>query len=134
MIFYMIYYRNFACERQRMSVGVDEVIIAACVIMMFPLEYRRGVMELKYKNGIGWFIIGAILFSVLKNLVVILYFGASHVRQRMREVFDAEDQERDSASTSDFDPEPRIPTPDFSDSDDDLELERQRVREQYYLE
>ena len=117
-----------------MTIGLDEVAIAACVIMMFPLEYRRGKMEAKYKNGLGWFIIGVILFSVLKNLIVILYFGASHVRQRMRELFDSEDQEKDSASTSDFDPEPRIPTPDFSDSDDEIELEMQRMRDQQFIE
>lgn len=58
-------------------------------------------MAMEEKKSFGWGIIIMILFSVAKNFGVVIYFGYYKLRKRMRSMFDAEDNQKDSPHTSD---------------------------------
>ena len=72
------------------------------------------------RSNIGWIIIGLILFSILKNFFVVIFYGAASARMRIREIFDAEDMEEESNSTSDeaFENKRRPSTISDNSSDD----------------
>jgi hypothetical protein len=58
-------------------------------------------MDIESKKNLGWIIILIMLFSVLKNLFVVLYFGFVNMRKKMKSMFSAEDEALDSPHTSD---------------------------------
>lgn len=49
----------------------------------------------------GWVIIILICFSVLKNFIIVIYFGFIKARLQLRQLFNAEDEDVDSKHTSD---------------------------------
>ena len=64
------------------------------------------------------------MFSVLKNLFVVLYFGFLNLRKKMRAMFSAEDEMIDSPHTSDD-------NSDTIDSVDTEEIEEEVRKEEY---
>jgi len=100
MIAYLIIVRPFKEENQRVSTVVDEVVIATCVCL-FVVFLSNPDMTEKKKKDLGWLIIGLILFSVVKNFAVVLYFGYMSIREKLRQMFDAEDEQADSPTTED---------------------------------
>eukprot|EP00347_Sterkiella_histriomuscorum_P016386 403353386 len=67
---------------------------------VFLLIYRSklGPDELK---EYGWGIVILILFSVIKNFSVVIYFGVMQARKKIKQMFQEEDLQKDSPHTSD---------------------------------
>eukprot|EP00347_Sterkiella_histriomuscorum_P010439 403376293 len=67
---------------------------------VFLLIYRSklGPDELK---EYGWGIVILILFSVIKNFSVVIYFGVLQARKKIKQMFQEEDLQKDSPHTSD---------------------------------
>jgi hypothetical protein len=63
------------------------------------------------------------LFSIMKNLFVLLYFGFINMRKKMKAMFSAEDEQLDSPHTSDD-------NSDTIDSIDTDEIEEEVQREE----
>jgi len=100
MITYLIKVRPFKEENQRVTTVIDEIMIMICVCL-FIIFLCNETMSEKARKEVGWGIIGLILFSVLKNFGVVIYFGYRSVRQKLRQIFSAEDEMEDSPSDSD---------------------------------
>lgn len=49
-------------------------------------------MDIDSKKNMGWIIILIMMFSILKNLFVLLYFGFLNMRKKMKAMFSAEDE------------------------------------------
>jgi len=84
-------------------------------------------MTIEESKNLGWIIIFIMLFSILKNLFVVLYFGFLNMRKKMKSMFSAEDEALDSPHTSD----------DNSDTIDSIpteEIEEEVRREEYEKE
>ncbi len=58
-------------------------------------------MTIEDSKILGWVIIFIMLFSILKNLFVVFYFGFWNMRKKMKSIFSAEDEKLDSPHTSD---------------------------------
>jgi hypothetical protein len=67
------------------------------------------------------------MFSILKNLFVVLYFGFLNMRGKMKSMFSAEDEQLETPHTSDDDS-------DTIDSVDTEEIEEDVRREEYERE
>lgn len=67
------------------------------------------------------------MFSILKNLFVVLYFGFLNMRKKMKAMFSAEDEQLDSPHTSDD-------NSDTIDSIDTDEIEEEVRKEEYERE
>jgi hypothetical protein len=82
-------------------------------------------MPVEESKSLGWVIIFIMLFSILKNLFVLLYFGFLNMRKKMnlswgakmKSMFSAEDEQLDSPHTSDgnSDTIDSIPTEEIED-------------------
>jgi hypothetical protein len=84
-------------------------------------------MDIDEKKSLGWIVIFIMLFSILKNLFVVLYFGFVNMRKKMKSMFSAEDEALDSPHTSD----------DNSDTIDSIpteEIEEEVRKEEYEKE
>lgn len=81
-------------------------------------------MAIEDKKNLGWIVILIMMFSVLKNLFVVMYFGFLNMRKKMKSMFSAEDEAIDSPHTSDDDS-------DTIDSVDTEEIEEDMRREEY---
>lgn len=81
-------------------------------------------MAIEDKKNLGWVIIIIMMFSILKNLFVVLYFGFLNMRKKMREMFSAEDDQIDTPHTSDD-------ASDTIDSVDTSDIEEEIRREEY---
>eukprot|EP00347_Sterkiella_histriomuscorum_P011981 403370353 len=99
MILYLIIVRPFKEESQQTTTVLDEFVIMVCV-GVFLLIYRSklGPDELK---EYGWGIVILILFSVIKNFSVVIYFGVLQARKKIKQMFQEEDLQKDSPHTSD---------------------------------
>ena len=84
-------------------------------------------MDVDSKKNLGWIIILIMMFSILKNLFVLLYFGFLNMRKKMKAMFSAEDEQLDSPHTSDD-------NSDTIDSIDTEEIEEEVRREEYERE
>jgi flagellar biosynthesis/type III secretory pathway M-ring protein FliF/YscJ len=80
-------------------------------------------MDIDSKKNLGWIIILIMLFSIMKNLFVLLYFGFINMRKKMKAMFSAEDEQLDSPHTSDD-------NSDTIDSIDTDEIEEEVQREE----
>jgi len=100
MIAFLIIVRPFKEENQRVTTVLDELAIMSCTCL-FILFLRDKDMSDSTRKEIGWGIIGLILFSVLKNFGVVIYFGFKSVKQKLRQLFSAEDEMVDSPSEGD---------------------------------
>jgi flagellar biosynthesis/type III secretory pathway M-ring protein FliF/YscJ len=81
-------------------------------------------MTIEESKSLGWIIIFIMLFSILKNLFVLLYFGFLNMRKKMKSMFSAEDEQLDSPHTSDG-------NSDTIDSIPTEEIEEEVRREEY---
>jgi len=84
-------------------------------------------MAIEDKKNLGWIVIFIMIFSILKNLFVLLYFGFINMRKKMKAMFSAEDEALDSPHTSD----------DNSDTIDSIpteEIEEEVRKEEYEKE
>eukprot|EP00347_Sterkiella_histriomuscorum_P006839 403351236 len=99
MILYLIIVRPFKEESQQTTTVLDEFVIMLCV-GMFLLIYKSklGPDDLK---DYGWGIVILILFSVIKNFSVVIYFGVLQARKKIKQMFQEEDLQKDSPHTSD---------------------------------
>lgn len=77
--------------------------------------------------NIGWIVIFIMIFSIVKNLFVVLYFGFLTMRKKMKSMFSAEDEALDTPHTSDD-------KSDTIDSIDTEEIEEEVRREAYEQE
>jgi flagellar biosynthesis/type III secretory pathway M-ring protein FliF/YscJ len=86
-------------------------------------------MPVEENKSLGWVIIFIMLFSILKNLFVLLYFGFLNMRKKMKSMFSAEDEQLDSPHTSDgnSDTIDSIPTEEIED-----EVRREVYEKQEY--
>lgn len=84
-------------------------------------------MDVDSKKNLGWIIILIMMFSILKNLFVLLYFGFLNMRKKMKAMFSAEDEQLDSPHTSDN-------NSDTIDSIDTDEIEEDVRKEEYERE
>jgi len=116
MIAFLIIVRPFKEENQRVTTVIDELIIMACTILFIVFKIDKG-MSHSTRKEIGWAVIGLIMFSVLKNFGVVIYFGFQSVRQKLRQLFTAEDEVPDTPSedgaiaiSTDSDDEDSLPT------------------------
>ena len=100
MIFYLIYYKPFKEENQQATTVADEFIILACVCMFITLYVKQDQWNMDKKKEIGWLIVLAIIFSVIKNFSVVVYFSFYEGREKLRELFVAQDEMIDSANTT----------------------------------
>lgn len=93
--------------------------------MFFIYIYlKQDEMAIEDKKNLGWIVILIMMFSVLKNLFVVMYFGFLNMRKKMKSMFSAEDEAIDSPHTSDDDS-------DTIDSVDTEEIEEDMRREEY---
>ena len=49
----------------------------------------------------GWILMLIMVFTIFKNLCILLYCGFLNMRKKMRSMFSAEDEQLDSPHTSD---------------------------------
>ena len=75
MIAYLLVYKPFTEENQRVTVCVDEIIILICVFLFLLIHHERKWSE-DTRNNVGWAIIGLIIFSIVKNFLIVIHFGA----------------------------------------------------------
>lgn len=57
-------------------------------------------MNLDVKKNLGWLIIGLIMFSVLKNFAVVIYFAIIKARTSLALIFESDDKMLDSPLSS----------------------------------
>ncbi len=98
--------------------------------MFFIYIYlKQDEMAIEDKKNLGWIVILIMMFSILKNLFVVLYFGFLNMRKKMKAMFSAEDEQIDSPHTSDDDSD-TIDSVDTEEIEDDLRREEYE-REEY---
>ncbi len=103
------------------------MILFVCVLFFVYIYLKQDVMPIEDKKSLGWIIIFIMLFSILKNLFVVLYFGFLNMRKKMKSMFSAEDEQLDSPHTSDG-------NSDTIDSIPTEEIEEEVRREEYEKE
>ena len=106
---------------------VDELILTVVIIFFAYIYMKQDEMAIEDKKNLGWIIIFIMIFSILKNLFVLLYFGFINMRKKMKAMFSAEDEALDSPHTSD----------DNSDTIDSIpteEIEEEVRKEEYEKE
>jgi hypothetical protein len=110
---------------------VDELILFVCVLFFVYIYFKQDEMPVEESKSLGWVIIFIMLFSILKNLFVLLYFGFLNMRKKMKSMFSAEDEALDSPHTSDgnSDTIDSIPTEEIED-----EVRREVYEKQEYNE
>jgi len=101
MVAFLIIIRPFREENQQTSVVVDELVIMFTVVLFIVLYLKP--MSNSERINFGWAIIALILFSVVKNFGIVIYFGFYTAKKKLAEMFQADDQQRDSPHTSDND-------------------------------
>lgn len=121
MISYMLIIKPFKEENQQATTVIDEIIIMICVFFFISYIYEPN-MKPEKKTKIGWIIICFILFSVIKNFLIVLYFGFIQARRKLRELFDAEDEEKDSPVTSDNNSDDLSSCSDSDEEDDAMKV------------
>ena len=110
---------------------MDELILFVCVLFFIYIYFKQDEMSVEESKSLGWVIIFIMLFSILKNLFVLLYFGFLNMRKKMKSMFSAEDEALDSPHTSDenSDTIDSIPTEEIED-----EVRREVYEKQEYNE
>eukprot|EP00347_Sterkiella_histriomuscorum_P013631 403363980 len=103
MIVYLVVIRPFKEEIQQTTTVLDEIIIMVCVGLFINLYQGGAYMDSNQKKNYGWGIIALIMFSVCKNFGVVIYFGVQKTQEKLRKMFSADDQLKDSPQTSDED-------------------------------
>ncbi|CDW90923.1 fu domain containing protein [Stylonychia lemnae] len=99
MIQYLTVNKPFKQENLQTTTVLDEFIIlfiAIIISMLHILDYNMDERK-KY----GWIIIFLIVFSVVKNFGVVVYFGLHNASKTYSKLFNQEDREIDSPHTSD---------------------------------
>ena len=71
-------------------------------VVLFIVLYLKPMTSSERIN-FGWGIICLILFSVVKNFGIVIYFGFFSAKKKLTEMFAADDQQKDSPHTSDND-------------------------------
>eukprot|EP00347_Sterkiella_histriomuscorum_P005340 403356986 len=103
MIVFLVIIRPFKEESQQTTTVLDEIVIMVCVGLFIKLYQGGPNMDPSSKKDLGWGIIGLIMFSVCKNFGVVIYFGIQKTQEKLRKMFSADDQLKDSPHTSDED-------------------------------
>ena len=80
---------------------VDEIVIMFTVVLFIVLYLKP--MTNSERINFGWGIICLILFSVVKNFGIVIYFGFFTAKKKLAEMFSADDMQKDSPHTSDND-------------------------------
>lgn len=101
MIAYLVVVRPYKEENQQTTTVVDEIILLICLFFFVYIYLNQDTMDVDSKKNLGWIIILIMMFSILKNLFVLLYFGFLNMRKKMKAMFSAEDEALDSPHTSD---------------------------------
>jgi hypothetical protein len=127
MAAYFVFVRPYKEENQQTTTVIDELILFVCVLFFIYLYMKQDEMPIEEKKSLGWIIIFIMVFSIIKNLFVLLYFGFLNMRKKMKAMFSAEDEALDSPHTSD----------DNSDTIDSIpteEIEEEVRKEEYEKE
>ena len=89
MIGYLLYYRPFKDENQQTMTVVNELmIVAVCCIYLF-FVYSK--MTATTRTNVGWVIVVLITIQAFANFAVVLYFGASKLSRKIRDMFGEDD-------------------------------------------
>ncbi len=127
MVFFLVVVRPYKEENQQTTQAIDELILFVCVLFFVYIYFKQDEMTIEESKNLGWVVIFIMLFSILKNLFVVLYFGFVNMRKKMKSMFSAEDEQLDSPHTSD----------DNSDTIDSIpteEIEEEVRKEEYEKE
>ena len=91
MLIYLVTVKPFAEENQQTATVVDEIVIMICVSLFILLYVNDATMDLDSKKNMGWVIIIIVMFSVLKNFGIVIYFGIKSARKGFDKIFGQED-------------------------------------------
>jgi flagellar biosynthesis/type III secretory pathway M-ring protein FliF/YscJ len=107
------------------------LILFVCVLFFVYIYIKEDTMDIDESKKLGWIIIIIMLFSIVKNLFVVLYFGFVNMRKKMKAMFSAEDEALDSPHTSDdnSDTIDSIPTEEIEEEVRKEEYEREEFNE-----
>jgi tetratricopeptide (TPR) repeat protein len=101
MTLYFVFVRPYKEENQQTTTVVDEIILFVVILFFMYIYMKQDEMPIEEKKNLGWIVIFIMIFSILKNLFVLLYFGFINMRKKMKAMFSAEDEALDSPHTSD---------------------------------
>ena len=127
MSLYFVFVRPYKEENQQTTTVLDELILFVVILFFVYIYMKQDEMPIEEKKNLGWIVIFIMIFSILKNMFVLLYFGFINMRKKMKAMFSAEDEALDSPHTSD----------DNSDTIDSIpteEIEEEVRKEEYEKE
>ena len=124
---YLLIVRPYKEETQQTTIVVDEIILFIVQMFFIYIYLNEDTITDAQNINLGWVIMFIMIFSILKNLVVLMYNGFLNMRKKMRSMFSAEDEQLDSPHTSDD-------ASDTIDSIDTEEIEEEVRREEYERE
>ncbi|CDW90935.1 cadg multi-domain protein [Stylonychia lemnae] len=103
MIAYLLSQKPFKEEISQTTIALDELAVNICVAFFILIQ----VKDMKGDNlkNVGYIILVFIVISVFKNLVIVIVFGIQSAQHKIKQMFQAEDQQQDSQDSSDYDQE-----------------------------
>jgi len=135
MTLYFVFVRPYKEENQQTTTVVDEIILFVVILFFMYIYMKQDEMPIEEKKNLGWIVIFIMIFSILKNLFVLLYFGFINMRKKMKAMFSAEDEALDSPHTSDdnSDTIDSIPTEEVEEEVRIAEYEKEEFNERIRL-
>jgi len=124
MVAYLLAVRPYKEEIQQTSVVVDEIVLFIVELFFVYIYMKQDEMTTDQSMQLGWIIMLIMIFTIFKNLCILLYCGFLNMRKKMRSMFSAEDEALDSPHTSDAES-------DTIDSVDTEEIEQDVRQEEY---
>ena len=84
--------RPYKEETQQTTIVVDEIILFIVQMFFIYIYLNEDTITDAQNINLGWVIMFIMIFSILKNLVVLMYNGFLNMRKKMRSMFSAEDE------------------------------------------
>ncbi len=76
-------------------------MVIFATLIVFLIYIFKPNLTAEERTNFGWLIIVLILFSVAKNLVIVIWFGIVSTKKTLNSMFGGEDKEIDSFHTDD---------------------------------
>ena len=92
MASYLLIVRPYKEETQQTTIVVDEIILFIVQMFFIYIYLNEDTITDAQNINLGWVIMFIMIFSILKNLVVLMYNGFLNMRKKMRSMFSAEDE------------------------------------------
>ena len=89
---YLLIVRPYKEETQQTTIVVDEIILFIVQMFFIYIYLNEDTITDAQNINLGWVIMFIMIFSILKNLVVLMYNGFLNMRKKMRSMFSAEDE------------------------------------------